>query len=355
MRNPLNSFNTTLIAAALSLTLGACGDAGSPGTPASAPNAPLQNAQGANNPLGSVVGNPATPASEVPDTSLESNTGSPANDTPTGSTVTAGSEFSSAAAGVRMRMPNSIIGRTDASGTLQFNNEQNTLGGIVFGGSAGGGQAGISRGLRTFLPLFEREVGQVFSESENTDGTAVSFLFSVAGTQLIMQLDVRQGPNKNYVAVLGNSGINDQSELSAIVSEMSNSVVFTAPTPPALKVNMSGIVLTENSSVSSNNSSGSLNSSDEGFLVTCNTGEYEFFSKSFTSVNFSDGSSGGTSGSTSHVGLFSSHVDFAGNQLISLHSTDQGTFVFNVTPLDGAVFLDEEGYQLAGTSEQQCP
>lgn len=281
----------------------------------------------------------------------------PANVPAPATEVAPGSEFVSDSVGVQLRMPEGITGSFDTTGgTLFFGNPQNTLGGFVFGGSAGGVQAGASRALRTLLPLLELEIAQIFDDRVNPDGST-SAQFSAAngaGSQVFMHLNVHMGSSGNYIAILGNSMFNDQSELSSLVNQMSDSIVFSAPAPATGLFNVNGIVLEANSSNSNFNGSGSTTGGEESFLVTCADGRYRFASTSSFFISFDDGAGASNTESVAHEGLLATQVDFAGNQLLSLHSTDQGTFVFNVTPDNGSLFLDQTAFQQTGTSEQQC-
>ncbi|MFK7855560.1 MAG: hypothetical protein AB8B79_15660 [Granulosicoccus sp.] len=319
MSKTIASINTKLLVGALVLTLCACSESGATGGNGS-------SASLANDPAASV-------------------------------TVAAGSEFVSDSVGVQLRMPAGITGSFDATGgTLFFGNPQNTLGGFIFGGSAGGVQAGASRAIRTLLPLLELEIAQVFDDSVNPDGsTSAQFgAVNAAGNQVFMHLNVHMGTSGNYIAILGNSMFNDQSELSSLITQMSGSVVFSAPAPATGLTNITGIVLEANSSNTNFNGSGSTTGGDESFLVTCTDGRYRFASTSSFFISFDGGAGASNTESVEHEGMLATQVDFAGNQLLSLHSFDQGTFVFNVTPNNGSIFLDQTPFQQTGTSEQQC-
>ncbi len=337
----------TLLVSFLALSISACSDgttdSATTNSPSNIVNGPLNDSPNA--PSG-------TPSNTTVITDNQTNNQSSAT------SFAPGAEFTSNTVGVKIRMPNTITGTFDPrSGTLAFNNAENSLGGFVFGGSAGGVQAGASRAIRTLLPQLGLEIGQVFLDNVNAANSTTSQFSAVSGNgaQVFMQLDVRQGDTGNYVAVLGNSNMNEQSVLSALVSEMAGSIVFSTPAPANALVNLGGFVFQANSSntnfVGSDNST---TSGDESTFITCTDSRYRFSASSQFFLNFGDGSSGSTSESTLHEGQFANQLDFAGNQLISLHSTDQGTFVFNVTVNNGAVFLDQTAYTQTGTSEQQC-
>jgi|GEM_PF-3624835 len=332
------------------LCLGACSESG-PVT--DAPAAPA----GPSAPVDDPVGDDAVAAGDAP-------IDAPATGAASGSRIAAGSLFRSAQAGVSLRMPDGVTGQFDpTSGTLSFADERNTLGGFVFGGSAGGVAAGASRAIRTLLPQLGLTIGQMFQDRINPDGSLTSqFSASGAGGELFLQLEVRQGASQdatrgvagNYVAVLGNSGMNEASLLGAIAAEIAASAVFEQPAGVGSPIDLGGVVLEAKESSRSDNGSGSVIGGDESFLITCADGRYRFSSTSTTAVIFDDGGSGSTRETLEHEGLFESHADFAGNQLIAMSSTDQGTFVLNVNRSDGAVILDRTAYVQTGTSEQQC-
>ena len=276
------------------------------------------------------------------------------------STIAPGEEFNSSAVGVSLNMPIGINGVFDeTSGTIGFANSENSLGGFIFGGSAGGVQAGASRALQTLLPQLNLEVGQVFEDRVDPDGSAVSqFIASNdSGITVFMQLNVYQSAAGNYVVILGNSMTSQRAEISALVSEITNSISFDNPASTSPSFDMTGIELVASTSSGNLIGDGSLMDEAESFLVTCADGRYSYFSESSSRLNYGSGVNSDTLTSNEtieHVGLFTSHVDFANNQLVSLHSADRGTFVFNVTVSDGLVYLDQTPYQQTGTSEQQC-
>ena len=150
---------------------------------------------------------------------------------------------------------------------------------------------------------------------------------------------------------------NQQAKLSALVSEIKSSFTFKEPASKFLGFDLAGIELVSSSSNGSLIGDGSMMDDAESFMVTCADGRYSYYSESLSRLNYGSGVNSDTvtsSETIEHVGLFTSHVDFAGNQLVSLHSSDSGTFVFNVTHSDGFVYLDEVPYKQTGTSEQQC-
>jgi len=252
-------------------------------------------------------------------------------------------------------MPNSLTGQFDPqSGTITFNNQSNSVGGFIFGGSAGGGATAASLALRTLLPQLNLQIQESFVDTSSS--TTSTFQFSAAGSNgvVFMHLEVRQGATGNYVAFLGNSNFNEQTLLSSLVTEMNNSATMSQPTQTANTLNLAGVVLEASSSGTNFNGGGSTTSGDESFLITCTTGAYRFSSESRFFLGFDTGGSASTTDREFHEGNFLSHVNFAGNQVLSLFSADQGTFTLAITPGNGGVFLNETFYTQTGTSEQQC-
>ena len=275
-------------------------------------------------------------------------------------TIAPGEEFNSSAVGVSLNMPIGINGAFDeASGTIGFGNSKNSLGGLIFGGSAGGVQAGASRAVQTLLPQLELEIVQVFEDRVDLDGSIVSRFIAGnnSGITVFVQLNVHQGAAGNYVAILGNGMTSQQAEISVLVSDITNSISFDNPALTSPSFDMKGIELVASTSSGNLIGDGSLMDEAQSFLVTCADGRYSYFSESSSRLNYGSGVNSDTLSSNEtieHVGLFTSHVDFAGNQLISLHSAGRGTFVFNVTVSDGFVYLDQTPYQQTATSELQC-
>ena len=353
MTRRLDSLRAATLLAGLSFALGACSETGPDGG-ADAPSVLPAGSGAADDRAG---GTPAVQTDPGTDTA-------PGASPPGVSTIAPGGEFVSDVAAVRLRLPDGITATFDADGgTLAFADRGNALGGFAFGGAAGGVAAGASRAVRTLLPLLGVEISRVFEDRVNPDGSVSSRFGAVGGgggtgDEIFMQLEVRQGAAGNYVAVLGNSAMDEASALGAIATELADGAAFGDPPPPVGLVELGGLVLEASSSgtesFGSGIGSGSLTGGDESFLVTCRDGRYRFSSTSSTYLNFGDGASGGSSESLTHEGLFTSYEDFGDNQLISLQSTDRGTFVLNVTLSNGVLLLDRTAYVQTGTSEAQC-
>jgi len=273
------------------------------------------------------------------------------------SVFSGGSHFTSEITGVRFQFPKDVKGQLDPQGgTIGFANTSNTLGGYIFGGSAGGGQTASSLAIRKLLPLLGAEVQQVLVDtSANNTATSQFTVANAAGATFFMHLEIRQGTAGNYVAFLGNSEINSRSELSELVVRMANGATLTTPSKSSHIQDLAGLVLEANSSSSNTIDRGNYTASgDESFLITCSNGAYRFVAESQFFLSFDNGSSARTDDTVEHIGGFANHVNFAGGQVLSLVSQDQGTFAFTVTPSNGGVFLDETFYAVTGTSEQQC-
>jgi len=272
--------------------------------------------------------------------------------------ISGGSEFSSDETGVRFRMPNSLEGQLNAqTGAVVFANAQNTVGGFIFGGSAGGVQTAASIAIRKLLPELGLQIETTFVDDFTDTSTTSQFnVVGENGAGLFMNLETRMGSNGNYVGFLGSSSFNNQSELNVLMAEMANSTSFNNPSQPTNEVNLLGAVLqaTDNFGGSVGGQGDVSVGDDQSSLEICANGVYRFTSESRFFLGFDSGGSASTSDSITHEGGLLSHVDFVGNQKLAMFSNTQGVFTFTVTPGNGGVFLDQEFYQQTGTSEQQC-
>lgn len=272
------------------------------------------------------------------------------------------STFNSQIVGVSITMPNDVTAQfNQRTGTLAFSNNQNTVGGLIAGGTSGGLAAGEGRVIHSILGDLGLTVQQVFSEVV-VQGVSLSTVFHVKNANevdFLMQLEVRAGNAGNYILVLANSMFDQEMQLNSVASQLASNTVFSNPQTPTLALDLRGSTLElQDSSNTTFEGSGNLTGGSESMLLICDDGRYAFASQDSTFISFdnnfgSDISSVSTNDSIQHGGFFTTHVDLVGNQLMELRSQTQGVFVFNLTAVNGSIFIDTDGY--TQTSAMQSP